>query len=391
MQLITSILHSFTRELREVKQNRLYLTLIVILPLVALLFYTIIFSGGNIEKLPIVVVDDDHSQMSHRLTNMLNATRGIEIVGYAPNAEVAEKWVQSGKSYGFIVIPNNMEANIYSNTSSTVELFISGANISASGIIERDAQRAILTFSAGISLNKLVAEGVNYHQAMIEVSPINIQTHIISNPYLNYGYYLAPVFMFMTIVIFVVLATIYAVGRELYYATAEDWINSSDNLLVGAVIGKLLPTTIIMVVHMQLIFILLFSIMGMECEGSYPIITLSSILFIAAYQSVALLIIALTSNLRLALSLGGGYAVMAFTFSGITFPTTAMFDIAVVFSKIFPLGYFTEIFINEAMRGTPLQYSSDNIAILCIFTLLAPIAIIRLRHIVRNPKYWKRD
>jgi ABC-2 type transport system permease protein len=245
--------------------------------------------------------------------------------------------------------------------------------------------------AAGISLNRLLASGIGYHQAMIEISPINVQSHIISNPYLNYGYYLAPVFMFMAIVIFTVLSTIYAFGRELRYATAKEWLSAANGSMWGAIIGKALPITIVMTIFTQVIFAILFVFMGMECTGSYLIITLGSILFIIAYQSIAILIITLTANQRLALSLGGGYAVMAFTFSGITFPTTAMFGVAKVISTIFPLGYFVQIFINEAMRGAPTEYSIKYLIAISLFIL--PIFIVkrRLKRISLDDRYWSRD
>ena len=391
MQLISRIISSFKREVREIAKNRLYLTMLATLPIVALAFYTLIFSDSSIKNLPIAIVDEDGSESSHRLISMLNATRGIEVEFSAQSAEEAEQMLRSGDIYGFIVIPKDLDANIYSGTTSVVDLFLSGANLSASGIIERDAQQTILTLAADISLNKLLASGVGYHQAMVEISPVNVQSHIISNPYLNYGYYLAPVFMFMAIVIFTALATIYAFGRELKYATTKEWLSSANNSMWGAIIGKALPTTIAMVIYIQIIFAILFLFMGMECAGSYLIITFSSILFIIAYQSVAIAIIALTANLRLALSLGGGYAVMAFTFSGITFPTTAMFGVARALSAFFPLGYFTQIFINEAMRGTPTEYSVKYFITISLFIIPVLLVKHRLKHISLDKRYWSRD
>ena len=391
MQLINSVILSFKREVREVIKNRLYLAMLVILPIIALAFYTLIFLDGNIKNLPIAIVNEDGSESSYRLISMLNATRDVEVVSSIQSSKDAERMLRSGDIYGFIVIPKGLGVDIYSGTTATIELFLSGANLSASGIIERATQQVILTMAAGISLNRLLASGIEYHQAMIEISPINVQSHIISNPYLNYGYYLAPVFMFMAIVIFTVLSTIYAFGRELRYATAKEWLSAANGSMWGAIIGKALPITIVMTIFTQVIFAILFVFMGMECTGSYLIITLGSILFIIAYQSIAILIITLTANQRLALSLGGGYAVMAFTFSGITFPTTAMFGVAKVISTIFPLGYFVQIFINEAMRGAPTEYSIKYLIAISLFIL--PIFIVkrRLKRISLDDRYWSRD
>ena len=126
---------------------------------------------------------------------------------------------------------------------------------------------------------------------------------------------------------------------------------------------------------MGLAFIILFVVMGMETMCSWTTLGISSLLLIIAYQSIATLIIAVTANLRLALSLGGGYAVMAFTFSGITFPTISMYGIAQFIAKLFPLSYFSDIFITQAVRGASLNYSLDSLVWLLGFSILGQLLL----------------
>jgi ABC-2 type transport system permease protein len=146
-----------------------------------------------------------------------------------------------------------------------------------------------------------------------------------------------------------------------------------------------------MTLFAQLIYFVIFIIMGMECNGSYLLLTIGSAIFIVAYQSVAVFITTITANMRLALSLGGGYAVMAFTFSGITFPTSAMFDVAQLLSTIFPLTWFCEVFIDQAMRGAPIIYSIKPILITLLFTLLPLTILGRLNRVSLDSKYWSKD
>ena len=82
---------------------------------------------------------------------------------------------------------------------------------------------------------------------------------------------------------------------------------------------------------------------------------------------------------------------MAFTFSGITFPVTAMFDAIQPLSKLFPLSYFSEIFIDQMMLGTPISYDTPKTLILMLFILLIAFIWRRLNRVVRNEKYWRKD
>ncbi|MDE7129155.1 MAG: ABC transporter permease, partial [Alistipes sp.] len=111
-------------------------------------------------------------------------------------------------------------------------------------------------------------------------------------------------------------------------------------------------------------------------------------MFIISYQAIAVFIIAVLGNLRLGLSIGGGYSVLAFTFSGLTFPIMAMYPVMQVVSKIFPFTYFTEIFIDQAMRGAPSVYSIMPIVCMAAFIVLPILVMPRLRKIATDSKYW---
>lgn len=391
MSLIKSIISVVKYEVREVAKCHIYRTSLLLLPLVTILFFGTMFYSGTIEDLPITVIDNDHTYSSRQLLNMIAATRGVEIANHTNSTLEAEDMLRRGDVYALLLIPEGLERNIYGGKSTNIECYVSGTNLSASGIIESEIQNCLQSFAAGVELTKLKAMGVNPHDVMKEVMPINFLTHIISNPHINYGYYLAPIFMFMALAIFSTLITTYSFGREFYYATAPKWIASANNNIIAAIIGKLLPTTLIMAIFAQLVYFVLFVVMGMECMGSYIALSVGSIIFIIAYQSVALFITTITTNMRLALSLGGGYAVMAFTFSGITFPTSAMFDVAQLLSNIFPLTWFSEVFIDQAMRGAPIIYTLKPLLILSAFTLLPILIIGRLKRVSLTPTYWSKD
>ena len=386
--LIGSVVSSFKREVREIKSDKLYIAILLLLPILMILFFGTIFYRGTIEGVPIAVVDRDFTPLSRQLLRMVEATSGVDIAYEEVSIFDAERRMLDGDVEAILSIDKGFEDAIYRGERATVGCYLSGANISASGVVSRDIQLAVQTFASGVVLQALQGMGIDYAQAMVDIMPINIQSNIISNPYLNYGYYLAPIFMMLGIVVFTVLSTIYAIGRELRYGVAAEWLSSSNGSLVGGVVGKLLPVTISMVAVSQLVYLLLFVVMGMECECSYVVLSLVTALLIVVYQAVALFVIAMTANLRLALSLGGGYSVMAFTFSGITFPTMAMFGVARALSYLFPLGYFSEFFIGQVMRGAPLRYDVDNILYISLFLVAVPLAWRRLRRVVSEKRYW---
>ena len=386
-----SVISSLRRELREIASDRLYRSILLLFPAIMTLFFCVIFYHGAIDGVPIAVVDRDYTPLSRQMLRMVDATSGVSIAFQERDISSAERRVLDGDVEGILYVDKGFEDRVYRGESTTVGCYLSGANISACGILTRDIQLAVQSFSAGVALQTLESMGVNDAQALVEIMPINIQSNIISNPYLNYGYYLAPIFMILGVVVFTVLSTIYAIGRELRYHTAGEWLSVANGSLAGGVVGKLLPVTIAMWVMSQFIYFVLFVVMGMECEGSYLLLSLVTLLFIIVYEGVALFVVAVTANLRLALSLGGGYSVMAFTFSGITFPTMAMYGVARLFAKLFPLSYFSELFTNQVMRGAPFGYDVDNLLYMTLFLVVVPLSWRRLNRVVREEKYWGRE
>ena len=104
----------------------------------------------------------------------------------------------------------------------------------------------------------------------------------------------------------------------------------------------------------------------------------------------AVFIVSLLSNLRLSLSIGGGYSVLAFTFSGLTFPLMAMWPAMRYLSKLFPFTYYTDIFVDQMLRGAPVACSLPDMGYMSLFIVLPLLCLPRLRTFCTEEKYWGR-
>src|SRR5690606_3646979 len=91
-----------------------------------------------------------------------------------------------------------------------------------------------------------------------------------------------------------------------------------------ALVGKMLPYTIIFSGFAMLVNLILFQVEGMPLRGNFGVLFVGQFVTIVAYQLMGLIFVGVTSNLRLALSLGSAYSMLGITFSGVTFPFEAM-------------------------------------------------------------------
>ena len=378
------------RELKRIWQFKPYLLILTILPLLSILLFIAIFSKGMPTDLPIAVVDNDNTPLSRQVINMIEASPETAVLYKASNINEGERLILQGAAGAMVIIPANFERDILGMTPTSVGVYISGANILENGLISKGLQTTIATFSTGLKIQILSKQGISENQAIAQAMPIRLNRHILFNPYTNYSYYLLPSFMPMMILIFTVLSTIFAIGSELKYSTAGEWLSTAQGSISVALAGKLTPTLAFMTVMAAVMFILLFEFVGVPLQGNIWILIVSCFMFILSYIAVAIFIIAITADMRLAMSLGGGYSVMAFSLSGLTFPAMAMHKTMQWFGHLFPFTYFTEIIIDQALRGAPIGNSLTQLSYMMIFLLLPITTARRLKRIINDKKYWGR-
>ncbi len=372
------------------RRDAIYVALLALLPTVAFGFFALFFSNNAVENLPVAVLDRDRTPLSRKMVSMLDATAAVE-VRFEPSDEwMGRRLMDEGEAYAVVLIPQGFGAAVGGGRSARVELYDSGLNISANGFIAKDVQTVVATFAGGVELQLLQSLGESRTQAMAQTLPLQFAPHILFNPTLDYGGYLAPCFMAMMLMIFSLLATVYAIGSELRLATADEWLRLSRGSMGVALAGKLLPVWLVLVWWAVVMLFLLFALLGVVQHGSWVVLVAATLLLVVCYQAVAMVVVALTANMRLALSLGGGYCVLAFTFSGLTFPEMAMAEPLRWLTHLFPFTYYVRIFIDQAVRGAPIGYALVDMSRMALFCVVPLLVVGRLRHICCERAYWGR-
>lgn len=378
------------RELRRIVRQPMYWVLMVVLPVVSFAFFAVIFERGVARNIPIAVLDEDHTTLSRKVTQMIDDTPTAMVSYEVQSMEEAQRLMREGRISAIVHIPAFFEKNILSNSQTHIECSVSGTNITVNGLLSKDLQTAVTTFQAGVQLQLLMKQGLTEKQAMAQIMPVRFVKHVLFNPYINYSYYLSPSFMPMMLLIFVVMVTVFTIGTELKHATAREWIDTANGSVGAALTGKILPVTVIMFLMSLVMLLIIFKVVGVPLNGSLTVILLGTLLFILSYQAIAVFIVSLLSNLRLSLSIGGGYSVLAFTFSGLTFPVMAMWPAMRYLSKLFPFTYYTDIFVDQMLRGAPVACSLPDMGYMSLFIVLPLLCLPRLRTICTEEKYWGR-
>lgn len=379
------------REIDRISKNWILLFITLLAPTIAYLTITWMFTDGVVRNIPISLVDLDNTTLSRNITRKIEATPTTHIAFNSSSLFEAKNLMEKGFIDAVVVIPEGTEKNILSGSSTSIAVYINNTNVVKGGAVKSGLYKTLSTISAGIKVQTYIKKGFTEDQAISRAVPVKMNTHILFNPYTNYSYFLTLGLLPLMAVVFIFLGSVYALGQELKESTAGNLYETAEKSITVAITGKLLPYTFLFFVNMMLMNLIIFRILGTPLRGSIFAILLSELLLIVAYQLLAVLFLNLTSNMRLSLSLGSAYTMMALTFSGLTFPTMAMPLIAKIFSWIFPYTFWLKILLSQSLRNEPLIEIIPQLIVLLMFIISGILSFKGMKKKLSESKYWGKE
>ncbi len=378
------------REIKRLLDRKILFAFIIFAPVLSFLTIEYLFSAGAIREIPVTVVDLDQSNLSRQLIKAVEASPLVKIVEYSYDVKDAKDKIFKGEAHGVIIIPKELEKNVMSSNYAEINLFTNNSNLVLGGNLQSGIYKAISSINSDIKIKNHLKDGEHVYKAQVKSEPISLDIHQLFNPFGNYAYFLVVGLLPVMLIVFTFLMCLYALGSELKEATAGEFMETANGNIINAILGKYLPYTLLFFVDAIIMNFIIFNILGAPFRGNLWIILLSEFLVIIAYQSISVLFLAATNNMRLSLSLGSAYTLLSFTFSGLTYPFIAMPMINHVIAWLFPYTFWLHIFLGESLRGQPIYNLQMDFVILVVFILLGLLAFPSIKRRLTNPKKWGR-
>ncbi len=387
----SSLLRVIRREFGRIADSWVLIFTTLVGPIASFLLVTWMFSAAVVRDLPVSLVDLDHSQLSGKIARMVDAIPAVNITHQSASLEEAKSLMGKGVCDAVLYIPKGMEKSVQKGAQSELALFLNNTNVVKGGVIQSQMVTALSTISGGIKVQSMIRKGEQPGIAIQKALPLKPDVHLLFNPYGNYAYFLTMGLLPLLAVVFIFLGTAYAIGIDMKEGTGAEWIATAELSTTVAIFGKLIPYMLLFFVDLMVMNILLIRVMGTPLNGSLGMIIFSEVLLILAYQAMAILFLTFTANLRLTLSLGSAYTMMALTFSGLTFPAMGMSLIARIFSGIFPYTFWLKVFLSQSLRGEPLHKAIVPMLILLPFILLGILVLPLFKRRLDDEKWLTRD
>ena len=377
----------FLRELRRLAVQPIYWFCMVIAPLFCYFFFTSLMHEGLPESLPLGVVDEDHTVTSRNLVRNLDAFQMTDVVKTYSNVTEARKAVQQGHIYGFYLIPQGTTSEAQSQRLPTISFYTNYSYLVAGSLLYRDMRTMSELASGAASRPVLYAKGATERQAMAYLQPVVIDMHAVGNPWLNYNVYLSNVIIPGMLGLFIFMITVYGLGTELKFNTADELMQRSGGSVIVAVTGKLIPQLLVFLLSGTLYVLYLYAYLHFPCHCGLARMWCIMALFVMACQGMGVFMFTMFPTLRLGLSFASLWGVISFSISGMSFPVMAMHPILQGIANLFPLRHYFLLYVNSALDGYPLANAWPFVLALLAFALLPWPCMFRLKKVLTTYRY----
>ncbi|HOW31655.1 MAG TPA: ABC transporter permease [Bacteroidales bacterium] len=377
--ILLNILKVARRETERMLSRKLYILTVLIFPVATILFFCSLMKEGVPTKMPIAVVDLDNTATSRKMARNIDVTPLSDVVMNLQSEKEAMSALKSGKIYGFIVLPENLQSDIMTSRQPIVRYYYHNGLFIAGGLLRNDFASMTNTLSAGISLQRGEMRGLPEIAVMSQIQPVQLCTHLLFNPTANYPTYVTTIILPIMLQIFILMITVYCIGIEIKEKTSREWLKASGKSVVVALTGKLLPYTVIFLVLMMFQNFMVYKILMVPMHAGIGCITMASLLFILAYQAIGIFCIGLLPLMRHSLNLAAFYGILALSLCGFSFPTESMSPVFQLWAYGFPVRHYMHIFQSQVLAGFGWVYSAGSFISLVAFLLLPLVIINRLK------------
>ena len=377
----------FIRELKRLALQPLYWFCMVIAPLFCCYFFTSLMDKGLPQELPLGIVDLDNTTTTRQLVRNLDAFQSVDICQSYANVSDARRALQHGEIYGFYLIPEGTTHEAQLQRVPTVSFYTNHSYLVAGSLLYRDMRMMSELASGAATRTVLYAKGATERQAMAYLQPVVVDMHAVNNPWLNYSVYLSNPLIPGMLGIFIFMMTVYGLGSELKFGTADELMDRSGHSILAALTGKLIPQYLVFLLTGTLIVLWLYAYLKFPCHCGLPRIWSLMALYILACQGMGVFMFTMLPTLRLGLSFASLWGVISFSISGMSFPVMAMHPILQGLCYLFPLRHYFLLYVNGALDGYPLANAWPYVLALLGFALLPWLCAPRLKKIMTTYKY----
>jgi ABC-2 type transport system permease protein len=370
-----TLLRVIVKEFLQLRQDRRMIPIIFFAPVIQLVVFGFAVNT-DVQDVPMVLVDQDHSPASRELLDDFVRSGYFELAGVEPDLHGVDRWLLTGRAQMALLVGAGYGDDIASGRPAPVQVIADGS----------DATSA--TVAIGYAGNIVAARGATLLRARRDASgaaaPLVGQTELVPrvwyNPELQSRRFYVPAVLAMILMVMTMLLSAMGVVREKEIGTMEQIIVTPIRpwqLLVG----KLFPFAVIGFIQVFLVTAATVWGFGVPLRGSFLLLLLLTQLFILNTLGLGLLVSTLVRTQQQAMMAAAFFVMVPMIYlSGLIFPIENM-PLAVQYvTYLVPVRYYANVIRGIFLRGSGLDVLwPEAVTLLGMGLAILTLAALRFR------------
>ena len=208
------------QEIKQVFHDEGVLIFCIIVPLVYPLLYSWIYNNEVVHEVPVVIIDQSHSQQSRQFIRMIDASPDVRVLSYAEDLDDAQSLVSRQVAKGVYLIPADFGARLNKMQQAVVSVYCDMSLMLTYKAIYQTA--VAVTQTMGAEIQTKLSGNYTAREDLITTRPLDFADVPIFNPAGGYGNFIIPA------VLMLILQQTLVLGIGLAAGTARERNRYSD-------------------------------------------------------------------------------------------------------------------------------------------------------------------
>ena len=339
------LLHIIRKEFLELRQDPRLFGIVIVVPIVQLtmLGYA---ATTDVRNVPVLVVDEDASSESRDLVSRFEASGNFVVVDRMASANRVDEYLDSGRAWMVLQIPQNYGDRIRSGQPTTVQGVADGTDANSTNVALGYTGTLVAAFA-----RELAAESGRARATPL----ISADVRVWFNPQLESKDFMIPGILALLLLVVTTNLSSMAIVRERELGTLEQ-LNVTPIARWQLILGKMLPYAFIGVIDVLLVVVVAIFWFEVPLRGSFALLLLMCVVYLLTTLGLGLFVSTISATQQQAMMTASFFFLIPMVFlSGFVFPIENMPAIVQKVTYLIPLRYFLIILRGIFLKGVGLE------------------------------------
>lgn len=356
------------KELLQIRRNSFLPKVFIILPVVILLVVPFA-ANQEVKNLKFCVVDNDHSQLSRRLVERIDASSSFVLTSVVDDYRGALECVEAGTADIILEIGHDFSSELVRSGEAAVNVHVNAVN----GVKGAMGQAYMLSIISDFSSSLRSERGVGVSRNT--GGGVDVRPRFLFNERLDYKAFMVPGVIAMLLTLLIGFLPAMSIVGEKEKGTIER-INVAPVSRAGFILSKLVPYWLAGLFMLLWSMLLAYLFYGMVPRSGVLQIVLFSGVFFLIMSSLGLIVSNYSSTMQQAALLMFFFLIIFVLMSGLLTPVSSMPQWAQSLTWLNPLRYYIESLRALYLKGSSVAELQTQLIAMSVYAALSWLGAI---------------